>query len=224
MLIIPLALLFLAGGAAASSICAQVGLDQYVSNNSGLGNACYIGDKLFYNFTYTVNVGPGPSAGQITVAPDPGDGLTSPGLIFSSGSLRVFAGGAMDVTIQYDVLTVSGSAVIDDYLLSMAGAHTQTLGLGVGSVTESFSNAPTMVTQVGPGTFSVSTQHESFSPWVSGTHVTTEVSLTSPAGSGDVVTVSAVQEHFSEEIPEPYQAVLIGSGLLLLGLWRRRVA
>jgi hypothetical protein len=37
------------------------------------------------------------------------------------------------------------------------------------------------------------------------------------------VTISAIQEHFSENVPEPYETLLIGSGLLFFGLWRKRV-
>jgi hypothetical protein len=40
----------------------------------------------------------------------------------------------------------------------------------------------------------------------------------------DIVSISAVQEHFSETVPEPYETVLIGSGLLFFGLCRKRTA
>ena len=230
MLIVPLALLFLAGSAVASSLCAQGTLLAYTNtyNTNSVSNSCQIGDKLFYNFSYNVNVGPAPAASAILILLDPGDGVTNPGLIFSAGGLKVNPGSTMDVTFEYNVATLSGSAVMDDYELSITGSHTLAPnGTASGSVVESFSNVPavpSLTALVGPGSQIVSTVREDFIPFVSGTHVTTVLSMTSPTGSNDVVTISSITEQFSEEIPEPYEAVLIGSGLLLLGLWRKRIA
>jgi hypothetical protein len=221
MFIVPLALLFLAGSAAANPLCAdEVGLNAYLANYNGIGNACQIGDKLFYNFTY---LGNGPASTEVLVLPDPGDGTTNPGLIFSSGGFLAFAGDTMDVTLTYDVITLSGSALMEDYTLTMAAQHFGVDGPQSGIVTESFSNTATqLVTQVGLVAPDINTAHVAFAPLVSGAQITTQIHLQS-AENGDLVTISAIQEHFSEIIPEPYEAVLIGSGLVLLGLRRIRV-
>jgi hypothetical protein len=115
---------------------------------------------------------------------------------------------------------------MEDYDLIIAGSHTaKPLGLGFGSVTESFSNAPAgtpLVATVGPDGTAIVSAHANFVPWVSGTIVTTKIHLESPnSGPFDVVTISAIQEHFSEAVPEPYEAILIGSGLLFFGLFRK---
>jgi hypothetical protein len=43
-----------------------------------------LGDKLFYDLTFTGNFG-----SQVQVLPDPGDGITNSGLSFSSGYFSV---------------------------------------------------------------------------------------------------------------------------------------
>jgi hypothetical protein len=80
-----------------------------------------------------------------------------------------------------------------------------------------------LLASFGPGAAHINSAHVAFTPFVSGTTVTTRIQLTNPITSADIVEISDIQEHFSEQIPEPYQTVLIGSGLLLLGLRRWRV-
>lgn len=227
------AFLVLASSGVASPLCAtNVGLDMYIANYTGFSNACQIGDKLFYNFTYSASAtgtATAPTANESAVIPDPGDGFTNPGIVFSVGGFLVFPGETMDATITYAIATLSGSAVLEDYSLSMAGSHTASNsgGLGSGSVMESFGNHPTgspLITSVGPGTSGVFNAHVDFVPWIVGTTVTTQIHLQSPnSGPVDRVTISAIQEHFSEAIPEPVGTILIGSGLLLFGLFRKCV-
>ena len=232
MLLISMTLLILASGGVASTLCTNnVGLDKYIANYAGIYNACQIGDKLFYDFSYSASsnpVGNQPIASETSVVPDPGDGFSNPGIIFSVGGFLVFPGETMDATITYTVATLSGSSVIQGYALTMAGSHTAApTGLGSGSVTESFTNAPAgtpLVTSIGPLANNVNAASTNFLPWVSSTTVTTQIHLQSPnSGPFDTVTISAIQEHFSENVPEPYETLLIGSGLLFFGLWRKRV-
>jgi hypothetical protein len=233
LLLISLTLLILASGGVASQLCTNnVGLDLYIANYVGINNACQIGDKLFYDFSYTASSNPPgsqPMPNETSVVADPGDGFSNPGIIFSIGGFLVFPGQTMDATITYTIATLSGSSVIQGYALTMAGSHTAAPnGLGSGSVTESFDNVPAgtpLITTVGPLGNNLNAASVGFLPWVGSTTVTTQIHLQSPADSGpfDVVTISAIQEHFSENVPEPYETLLIGSGLLLFGLWRKRV-
>jgi hypothetical protein len=233
-LLISLTLLIVASGGVASGLCTNnVGLDQYIANYAGINNACSIGDKLFYDFAYSASEGPtgtAPTASQATVLTDPGDGVTNPGIIFSTGGFFVSPGRTLDATITYSVATLSGASIMKGYDLSIAGSHTaQPTGLGSGTVTESFSNAPAgtpLVTSVGPLGAGVFSAHDDFLPWASGTTVTTQVHLQSPSSTPfDIVTISVIQEHFPEGagVPEPYETLLIGSGLLFFGVWRKRV-
>jgi hypothetical protein len=245
-LLVLLTLLILASSGVASTLCASspggVGLDQYIANYQGFSNACQIGDKLFYNFGYSassVPAGNDPPPADAKVIPDPGDGFSNPGLVFSVGGFVAFPGESLDATITYSVATLSGSNVMEDYDLIIAGSHTaQPSGQAFGSVIESFSNAPagtppcpgspnSLCATIGPDGIAILNPHVSFVPWVNGTIVTTKIHLESPATSQlnpfDVVTISAIQEHFSEAVPEPYEAILIGSGLLFFGLFRKRV-
>jgi hypothetical protein len=228
LLVVPFVLLILASSGVASTLCAvDGGLDVYIASYNGFNNACQVGDKLFYNFAYSASSTPAgnqPTANQTAVIPDPGDGSTNPGLLFSVGGFLTFPGETMDATITYSIATLSGSNIMENYDLIIAGSNSSSLGFG--TVTESFTNAPVgspLVASVGPGVASVHSAHVNFVPWVSGTTVTTKIHLESPLSGGDLVTISAIQEHFSEAVPEPYETILIGSGLLLFGLRRKRV-
>lgn len=224
MLIIPFVLSLLAGSAVANPACTTVKLNQYISNNGTLGSACQIGNLLFYDFSFTVNTGSAITASQVTVTPETtalysSDPVTNPGIRFSSMPITVGAGGTMDVTIDYVVATLSGSNLIDDYRLSnLTGSASN----GWGTVAVSFDNTGQELFG-GIGNFSgTPVSHIVFSPFVNGVQVSTEIHVTKPSGSG-LTSISIVQENFSEQIPEPYQALLIGSGLVLLGLRRIRV-
>ena len=220
--VVPLALMLLAGIAVASPLCEDGGgLDSYIANYNGIGNACQIGDKLFYNFSVSNSIDPT----SVVILPDPGDGITNPGLAFSSGSFSVDPGESLDGTIQYSVATMSGSAVIEDYSLSIAVGNYDTFAAGTAVVTETFTNpvGTSLTTSFGPYAATNPTAHIAFSPFINGTTVTTRIQLFDPASSTDSVETSYIQEHFSEQLPEPGVTLLIGSGLLLLGFRRKTV-
>src|SRR5258708_20451055 len=112
MLLISLTLLIVGSGGVASRLCTNnVGLDQYIANYAGINNACQIGDKLFYDFAYSASSAPAgnqPAANETSVIPDPGDGFSNPGIIFSVGGFLVFPGPTMDAPITYTLATLSG--------------------------------------------------------------------------------------------------------------------
>src|SRR6516162_7831389 len=77
----------LAGISFANPVCTGT-LQNAVTNYTSLATACQVGDKLFYNFTYsgtsgTANPGAAPSASQVNLANDASN-PNEPGLIFSS--------------------------------------------------------------------------------------------------------------------------------------------
>jgi len=148
----------------------------------------------------------------------------------SSFGFLVYGGETLDATITYNVVTLSGASILEDYSLNMAGAYvgsTPTLGAnqGTGTVTESFSSptGSSLVDQVVPGGVSTISGHLAFSPYFSGTTVTTTIHMVLPESDPGYITISAIQEGFSEQLPEPYAVVLIGSGLCFLGVCRKRV-
>jgi hypothetical protein len=114
MLIVPFVLLFLAGSAVASPLCASAtGLSAYIANYQGFANACLIGDKLFYDFSFVVNGGTViPDVGAITITPDVTSPILNPGLRISSGAFFLFVGQTLDATITYRIATESGSALL----------------------------------------------------------------------------------------------------------------
>src|ERR1035441_4318319 len=141
ILIVPLAVLIMVAGAAASTLCPSglvVGtLAAYEANYNGLENACLIGDKLFYNFNWTLNGGTvTPDVTQIMLSGDATNPISNPGLKIQTGEFFLFAPDTLDFTITYSVATASGSALMEDYDIVIAGGTGNTPG--VGTVTESF--------------------------------------------------------------------------------------
>src|ERR1017187_1734893 len=137
MMIVPLGLLLLlAGSAVASPLCGSNGvgatLSAWESSYNGIGNACLIGDKLFYDFQLTVNGGtvtPVPSL--INLSADTTHPGSNPGLKIQTGEFFLFGGDTLDATISYNVATASGKALIEDYSLAIAGGNgNRTAGFG----------------------------------------------------------------------------------------------
>ena len=203
-----------------TSLCLANGTYQfYETNYNTFANACSVGDKLFWGFTDTPVTGNEPSATGINVQPIPGDGFSNPGISFNSGGWTADVGFPIYEILDYNVATAGGSAVIEDATLTITGTLT---GAGsLGSVTETlnpFVLGDPLTTTL-PGTLSdhisfLSNQQTSFA-------VQNEIklSITSAIATSHI---SVVENQFSENIPEPRVTVLMGSGLLLFGIARRK--
>jgi hypothetical protein len=204
-----------------SSACLTNGSYQfYETNYDTFANACSIGDKLFWGFALNNKTGNEPAATGINVQPVPGDGFSNPGISFNAGGWTADVGFPIDAIISYDVATASGSPVIEDTTLTITGTLT---GAGsAGQVTETLTpsvpGSPLTVFLPGPP---VSAHIDFLSDEQAVFAVQNEIilSITSKSSTSHV---SVVENQFSENIPEPAVTFLIGSGLMLFGLVRRR--
>jgi len=193
-------------------------LSDYIANNATFGQACQMGDKLFWDFSLAngVHAGGGePTASAINVQAIPG--LTNVGIQFTGGWI-VAHGQTMDSIISYRVGTVSGSAALDDATLGITGTLSTS---GSAGATETLTGVPGSPLQAALP-FSTSAYIAFGGSTFSSLSVTDEIRVTGGTGFGNIAHISIVQNNFYETVPEPYESVLIGSGLLAFGLLRRR--
>ena len=208
-------------GLAGTGAGGAVTMADYLALGSG---GCQMGDKIFSDFFYQPSSGgdgPAVAASAIFVAPvNPGS--YNPGIVFSSSNWFVSGVNSYyDASIAFNVTVLRGGAPINDATLTM-GADASVSGAGSASIGESIvagGGFPELgaldVDATGP-----LVDHVSFAPTS-----TVEVSKnffigTSLTGDGSA-RIFSFTENFSE-VPEPVGAILIGSGLLVLGAWRRR--
>jgi hypothetical protein len=210
--------------AGAAPLCLNDGsLQFYLTSYNNFGNACQIGDKLFWGFNLNNTTGNEPPATQIQVQPIANDGITNIGISFNSGGWIADPGFPVDAFISYDVATLSGAAIIEDATLSITGTLS---GAGAtATITETLT--PTV-----PGNPLVATlpsavsSHIVFASNMQPTfHVVNEINLVvDPRFPLSSSHVSVVENDFSENVsvPEPLITSLVGSGLLALGLLHRK--
>ena len=203
-------------------------LGNYVTNYNTFGNACQIGDKLFWGFSLTngpLAIGAEPSVMDIKVQPIPGDGLTLIGISFNSGFWDISGGIPIDQFITYNVATLTGQAIIKDATLSITGTLAGVGGSG--TVVEQLNPAVpgSPITATLPNTVSVNINF--IGNQVAGLAVSNRITLIGGPGFGDTAHISVIENDFSENIvvPEPMTTASLGAGLVLLGLvWRKRLA
>jgi hypothetical protein len=211
-----------AGLASANVLCVNANpgglLSDYIANNATFGQACQMGDKLFWNFGLANGVhasGGEPTAASINVQAIPG--LTNVGIQFTGGWI-VSHGQIMDSVISYRVGTVSGSSAIDDATLGITGTLSTS---GSAGATETLTGVPGSPLHTALPS-STSAYLVFGGSTFSSRSVSDEIQVTGGTGFGNIAHISIVQNNFYEIVPEPYATVLIGSGLLALGLLRRR--
>jgi hypothetical protein len=212
-----LASLLLASSALATttSSCQTGSMMSYLV--SGFG--CQSGSLTFSGFDYR---GTGPSASSITVSPL--SVFDNEGFQFQGGwsvSSQNGISNSQEAHISYTVQHVG--SLIDTLSLSFGSSVT---GTGIASVTEQFclgyslDNCPHVnqglveVTNPGSG-FS----NRAFFAGVSSIAVSKDILLIS--GTNGAASISHVTDTFSS--PEPLSFVLLGTGLLGIGLMRRRL-
>lgn len=211
----------------ANPLCTINTIDYYTQNYTSFTTACQVGDKLFFNFSYTpTSAGAtAPDATQVNVIGDSSD-PNEPGLIFSSSLWTVSATNPtrnvyVDSSISFTVATVDLSPLIKDATLSFLGQFTTT-GQGDAFIGE------TLLLGGGPAGASLGVDSQG-GPFASGTifapvsflTVSKDLQVTVRRNQSGSATITSFREGFSE-IPEPVSGFLIGSGLLGFALWRRR--
>lgn len=225
-LLLGFALLSLAASMAnAASLCVLNGtLASYITNHSTFGNACQIGDKLFWGFDTqngSLSVGAEADPTNINVVPLPGDGLTLIGISFNSGGWDA-DGFFIDQIINYNVATLSGLPIIKDATLTVTGTLTGTGGSAsvVETLTPAVPGSP--ITASLPSTVSVNINF--IGNQVNQLFVSNRLTLFGGTGTAHI---SVMENDFSESIvvPEPVTSLSLGAGLLALGMaWRKRLA
>lgn len=228
--VLSLALLGLAASTAnAAPLCVvDATLQSYITSHNNFGNACQIGDKLFWGFDLQngpLAIGTEPTADDIKVLPIPGDGLTLIGISFNSGFWDVSNLLPLDQILSYNVATLTGQPIIKDATLTIAGTLAGTGGSGtvVETLTPAVPGSP--ITALLPSTVSVNINF--IGNMVSTLAVSNRITLQGGPGFSDTAHISVIENDFSENIvvPEPMTTVPLGAGLLFFGMaWRKRLA
>ncbi|HXK05099.1 MAG TPA: PEP-CTERM sorting domain-containing protein [Verrucomicrobiae bacterium] len=234
ILFILLTLTALAGISSANPLCLSDTIANYITNYNTLATACQVGDKLFYGFGYsgTGNNATAPTSSQVMINGD-GSNPNEPGLIFTSPSTGgwTVTGTAtpgspiyIDSNISFNVAVIGNLPLITDASLNIAGSF-NIVGQAVADIGETITYAGGSLalevdSNLGPFT-SVGSL-----PNVSGLKVNKDLIVIIPAPSSGTfsgtATITSFREGFSESTPEPVTMALLGSGLVALGLLRRR--
>ena len=207
-----------------------------IADYKALGaDGCIIADKLFSNFIYaSTSGGTGVAVADTAVFVTPvvpsGTGIYSPGpgLIFASDnwfvpSASTTTASYVDSSFSFTVTALNGSgALLEDGTLTLG--QFSVAGTGLVDITETINPASLQLQVDSAGPL---VDHKSFAP-TSTVNVLKDLLVAVPRNRTGSATGSAQVFSFEEDfsqvsaVPEPIGAALIGSGLLALGVLRRR--
>jgi hypothetical protein len=213
--------------ASAAPVCVDgASMASYQALGSG---GCTYGNVLFSNFTYgSTGHGTGVAVANTNVFltlvgagsynPGPSIVFTSSGWVVPSASPTTRS--LVDSSIGFTVTALDGSALIEDAGLILSSYSAS--GSGFVDITETVTPGPTSLQlQVDSGGPFAS--HTTFAP-TSVVTVLKDVLLAVPASADPTsgsVQLGSFEEDFSQA-PEPVAALVVGSGLVAIGLLRRR--
>jgi hypothetical protein len=213
------------GSASAAPLCISGGT---MASYAALGvGGCQIGDKLFSNFIYgSTGHGTGVAVAASAVFLTPvgaGTFNPGPGIIFSSAGWIVPSGSPttnsfVDSSIGFDVTVIGGFPIMEDGTLTLSSFAVS--GSGLADITETINPAGIQLqvdSQNGP------LVSHGFFPNTNHVSVLKDLLVTVQANTTGSTQIFSFEEDFSQ-VPEPVGSALLGSGLLALGVWRRRVS
>jgi hypothetical protein len=199
----------------------------------GSGFTCTNGNLTFSTFGYTTNgssTGLAVAANSVTVTPQTASG--NEGFQFQTGFSVGSSGGVSNTQESQISFTITGAAITDLHLF-FNGAAT---GTGATSVVETYCMNGAIAGCVGGNTGSISVTNppakfnDSVLFFAPVTSVSVSKDVRASSGVNGTASVSQMVNTFSNsnsifaiEAPEPLSFVLLGSGLLGLGLLRKKI-
>jgi hypothetical protein len=211
---------------ASMTTCPTATLDQYLTPNF----TCTSGNLLFSNFGYAPSASPVGvliPATSISVTPQVMTG--NEGFQFADGwNVGTQAGNTssfQDSLISFTISTVNHAKTLDELTLFFNGTFT---GTGLSNVTEQYCAGGTLTScPQATGQIKVTNPPKSFNDTVFFAPVNTlsvskDIGVSS--GSNGTANISQVINTFDQTggVPEPMSCFLLGTGLLGLGLLRKR--